>query len=111
VSDYKDRYFNQYSPLGKDAKALLVAWENSSKETVDLWSMMNGWVFDGFHETYSRMHIHFDHIDKESQTYLLGKEIVNIGLNKGIFEKQNDGSVIFDFNKIKELKSDRKKDC
>lgn len=72
---------------------MLLKWENGDKEVVDLWKKMNGWVYEGFDETYLRLGISFDRIYYESQTYLLGKALVNEGLKKGIFEKHEDGSV------------------
>ena len=79
--------------LLKDAKDLLVKWEGNDPEVRDLWATMNNWVYDGFEKTYARMGIDFDRIYYESNTYLLGKELVNEGLDKGIFFQKEDGSV------------------
>eukprot|EP01090_Pellita_catalonica_P001768 TRINITY_DN11506_c0_g1_i1.p1 TRINITY_DN11506_c0_g1~~TRINITY_DN11506_c0_g1_i1.p1 ORF type:complete len:766 (-),score=139.77 TRINITY_DN11506_c0_g1_i1:21-2075(-) len=109
VSTYKDKYFNNQSELGRAAKDMLVKWENEDTHVRELWLKMNSWVFAGFSQTYKSMGIEFDHIDKESQTYLLGKGIVDKGLSQGLFEKCEDGSVVMDLKKVPELKTDRQK--
>lgn len=80
----------------KDAQQMLQKWESGDAETVALWKKMNGWVYDGFDKTYETMGISFDKIYKESETYLLGKGIVDEGLEKEIFFKKEDGSVWVD---------------
>ena len=75
------------------AHEMLVKWEQGDKEVRDLWEMMNGWVFEGFAATYKALGITFDKVDRESDTYLLGKELVRKGLETGVFEKEADGSV------------------
>ena len=72
---------------------MLVQWEQNDPHVRELWSMMNGWVFKGFDETYKALGISFDKVDHESDTYLLGKELVQEGLRNGVFEKEPDGSV------------------
>jgi arginyl-tRNA synthetase len=72
---------------------MLVKWEEGDPEVRALWTMMNGWVFAGFDETYKALGISFDKVDHESDTYLLGKELVQEGLRKGVFETEPDGSV------------------
>ena len=72
---------------------MLVKWEQGDKEVRELWAMMNGWVFEGFEETYKALGISFDKVYYESQTYLLGKELVQKGLDMGVFEREPDGSV------------------
>ena len=72
---------------------MLVKWEQGNKEVRELWAMMNGWVFEGFEETYKALGISFDKVYYESQTYLLGKELVQKGLDMGVFEREPDGSV------------------
>lgn len=79
-----------------EAQQMLQKWENGDKETVALWEKMNGWVYEGFDETYKTMGISFDTMYKESNTYLLGKELVEEGLEKGIFFKKENGSVWVD---------------
>ena len=76
-----------------DVHEMLVKWEAGDKEVRELWSMMNGWVFAGFEETYKSLGISFDKVYYESQTYLLGKELVQMGLDKGVFVRDPDGSV------------------
>lgn len=84
------------APLMQEAQAMLRRWEQGDKETVDLWTMMNEWVYAGFEQTYRKIGTHFDKIYYESQTYLLGKEIVDEGLEKGVFYRKDDGSVWID---------------
>ena len=72
---------------------MLVKWEQGDKEVRELWAMMNGWVFEGFEQTYKALGISFDKVYYESQTYLLGKELVQKGLDMGVFEREADGSV------------------
>ena len=72
---------------------MLVKWEQGDKEVRELWAMMNGWVFEGFEQTYKALGITFDKVYYESQTYLLGKELVQKGLDMGVFEREPDGSV------------------
>lgn len=81
------------APILKEAQAMLLKWEQGDKEVVDLWKTMNGWVYDGFAQTYKRLGIEFDRTYYESQTYLLGKSLVQQGLEKGIFETHEDNSV------------------
>lgn len=81
------------APVLKEAQAMLVKWENGDRQVRDLWQMMNGWVYAGFDQTYRRLGITFDKTYYESQTYLSGKSIVKEGLEKGVFEKHEDGSV------------------
>ena len=81
------------APLLKAAQKMLQDWENGVDEVVALWEKMNGWVYDGFDATYKRMGVSFDKIYHESETYLLGKSIVEEGLEKGIFYKKDNGSV------------------
>ena len=72
---------------------MLVKWEQGDPQVRELWTMMNGWVFEGFDQTYKALGITFDKVYYESQTYLLGKELVQKGLDMGVFEKEPDGSV------------------
>ena len=72
---------------------MLVDWEAGDPHVRQLWSMMNGWVYKGFDETYAALGITFDQVDHESETYLLGKELVQKGLQTGVFVKDPDGSV------------------
>ena len=81
------------APSLKEAHEMLVKWEQEDPHVRQLWSMMNGWVYKGFDETYAALGITFDQVDHESETYLLGKELVQKGLEMGVFEKEADGSV------------------
>ena len=99
------------SLLTRETLELLNQWEAGDKGVRELWHAMNQWVYEGFEQTYHRLGITFDKIYYESDTYLLGKELVNEGLEKGIFFKKEDGSVWVDLsaNKMDEkllLRSD-----
>ncbi|MBO4466647.1 MAG: arginine--tRNA ligase [Bacteroidales bacterium] len=76
-----------------DVHKMLVKWEEGDPQVRQLWSMMNGWVFDGFNQTYSALGISFDKVDYEHDTYLLGKELVQKGLDMGVLVRDPDGSV------------------
>ena len=84
------------APSILEAQEMLRKWEAGDEEVVSLWKTMNQWVYDGFEETYKSVGIDFDSYYYESNTYLLGKEVVQFGLEKGIFEKDPDGSVWID---------------
>ncbi|WP_339833762.1 arginine--tRNA ligase [uncultured Flavobacterium sp.] len=79
-----------------EAQQMLLKWEAGDEEVVTLWKTMNQWVYDGFEQTYKNLGVNFDSYYYESNTYLLGKEVVQFGLEKGIFEKDPDGSVWID---------------
>ena len=81
------------APCLKEAHEMLQKWEAGDKEVRDLWVRMNGWVLKGFDESYKALGITFDKVYYESQTYLLGKELVQKGLDMGVFVKDPDGSV------------------
>jgi len=84
------------APSILEAQEMLRKWEAGDDEVIKLWKTMNQWVYDGFEETYKSVGIDFDSYYYESNTYLLGKEVVQFGLEKGIFEKDADGSVWID---------------
>ena len=84
------------APIILEAQEMLRKWEAGDAEVVALWKKMNQWVYDGFAETYTNLGVDFDSYYYESNTYLLGKEVVQFGLEKGIFEKDPDGSVWID---------------
>jgi len=84
------------APLILEAREMLRKWEAGDQEVRELWAKMNGWVYAGFDQTYERLDIHFDKTYYESQTYLLGKSLVQEGLDKGAFYKHEDGSVRVD---------------
>ncbi len=84
------------APLMKDAQQMLVDWEAGKPDVIVLWRMMNSWVYAGFDITYKRIGSDFDKIYYESQTYLLGKDLVEMGLKKNVFFRKEDGSVWID---------------
>lgn len=84
------------APLMQEAQAMLRKWEQGDAETVALWSQMNSWVYAGFAETYKNIGISFDKTYYESDTYLLGKDVVEEGLAKGVFYQKDDKSVWID---------------
>ena len=81
------------APLMVEAQQMLKRWEEGDPEIRDLWTKMNGWVYAGFDETYRKMGVGFDKIYYESNTYLLGKELVQKGLDMGVLFRKDDGSV------------------
>lgn len=98
---YKDLYFNDYSELGKQAAEMLRNWEAGEKETMATWAQMNQWVYSGFDHTYKLLGVDFDKLYYESETYLLGKDIVQEGMEKSVFYKEDDGSVWIDLTDVK----------
>jgi arginyl-tRNA synthetase len=84
------------APSILEAQEMLRNWEQGDEETVRLWKMMNGWVYAGFDTTYRALGVHFDSLYYESDTYLLGKDVIAHGLNTGVFYKKEDGSVWID---------------
>lgn len=98
---YKDLYFNAYSELGKQAAEMLRNWEAGEEKTIATWSQMNQWVYAGFDHTYQLLGVHFDKLYYESETYLLGKDIVQAGIEKSVFYKEADGSVWIDLTDVK----------
>jgi arginyl-tRNA synthetase len=84
------------APMILEAQEMLRRWEAKDPETYALWETMNGWVYDGFEKTYKRLGVDFDRMYYESQTYLLGKSLVEEGLEKGVFYRRPDGSVWID---------------
>jgi arginyl-tRNA synthetase len=81
------------APIMQEAQAMLVAWEQGDPAVIELWEMMNAWVFGGFEKSYAQMGVSFDKIYRESNTYLLGKKIVDEGLASGTFFRKEDQSV------------------
>ncbi len=88
----------QQAPILEEAKQMLVKWESEDPEALQLWKQMNGWVYDGFAATYQRMGVDFDKLYYESDTYILGRDIVLKGLEEGLFFKKEDGSVWVDLS-------------
>ena len=89
------------APIMLQTQAMLLKWEASDKETIDLWKTMNGWVYDGFADSYKKLGVDFDKMYYESNTYLLGKEVVQEGLEKNVFYKKENGSVAIDLTEDK----------
>ncbi len=81
------------APLMKEAQEMLQKWEEGHPETIEIWKTMNSWVYEGFDATYSRLGVFFDKVYHESDTYLLGKKLVEEGLEQGVFARRDDGSV------------------
>jgi arginyl-tRNA synthetase len=84
------------APIIVEAHQMLLDWEVGNPEVIALWKTMNQWVYDGFDVTYKKLGVDFDSYYYESNTYLLGKDVVQSGLEKGVFEKDSDGSVWID---------------
>lgn len=98
--EHKETYFNQTSELGLAAKEMLRKWEEEDEEVRTLWQQMNQWVYDGFNETYARLGIQFDWVDYENETYILGKDVVHDGIEKGFFHKREDQATVCDLTQI-----------
>jgi len=81
------------APIFLEAQNMLVKWEDGDEETIDLWKKMNNWVYNGFEQTYSRLNVSFDKNYYESNTFLLGKNIIDYGLKNNIFYQKDDKSV------------------
>ena len=90
--------FLAQSPLMQEAQMVLKKWEDNDKEVRALWQTMNHWVYQGFEETYTNLGIHFDKVYYESETYLLGKDLVTAGLKKDVFYKKEDNSIWIDLS-------------
>lgn len=91
-----EKLASREAPIFKAAQELLRRWEAGDAEVVALWRQMNTWVYAGFEETYANLGVDFDSLYYESETYLLGKEVVSEGLEKGVFYRKDDGSVWID---------------
>ncbi|MBV6441418.1 MAG: arginine--tRNA ligase [Haliscomenobacteraceae bacterium CHB4] len=94
--EFKNKWFNEHSALGAEVREMLLKWEAHEPATMALWNKMNNWVYEGFEQTYKDLGVSFDRLYHESDTYLLGKDIVEEGLAKGVFFKKDDGSVWVD---------------
>ncbi|MDR7208902.1 arginine--tRNA ligase [Flavobacterium piscis] len=84
------------APIIVEAQEMLKKWEAGDEKVIELWKKMNQWVYDGFATTYTNLGVNFDKYYYESNTYLLGKDVVQVGLDRGVFEKDPDGSVWID---------------
>lgn len=81
------------APVMKEAQKMLLDWENGDEKVRALWAEMNSWVYKGFNETYKRLGVDFDQVQYESNTYILGKDLIQEGLDKGVLYQKEDGSV------------------
>lgn len=81
------------APVMKEAQKMLLDWENGDETVRTLWAEMNSWVYKGFNETYKRLGVDFDQVQYESNTYILGKDLIQAGLDKGVLYQKEDGSV------------------
>jgi len=81
------------APSMKEAQQMLLDWENGDEKVRNLWAEMNSWVYDGFNQTYNRLGVNFDQVQYESNTYILGKDLIQEGLDKGVLYQKEDGSV------------------
>ncbi len=90
---YKNTYFNSASDLGKEARKMLLAWEDNDTATRGLWKQMNEWVYAGFGHTYDALGVSFDKLYFESDTYILGKDHIEKGLKDGVFYQKEDNSI------------------
>ena len=96
----KDAFFNEGSEWGAAARKMLQDWEAGDPDVRSLWEMMNSWCHEGFARTYERMGVGFDIVNKESETYSLGKAIVEKGLQNGVFTRADNGAAVFDQARI-----------
>lgn len=96
AEDKTEEEAKKQAPLILEAQQMLLKWEQGDEEVIALWKTMNSWVYAGFDETYKKLGVGFDKYYYESNTYLLGKDIVEEGLQKGVFFRKEDGSVWID---------------
>jgi arginyl-tRNA synthetase len=101
LADAKEEELFPQTELGDATHAMLRAWEDDDPEVRDLWEKLNGWVLDGFNVTYARAGTEFDRVYFESDTYILGRDIVDDGLKRGVFTRREDGAVEIDLEAIK----------
>ena len=101
ISELKEKGLDEetakkQAPIIQEAQKMLLDWEQNKPEVRELWEKMNSWVYAGFNETYKRLGVDFDQVQYESNTYILGKDIIEEGLAKGVFFKKEDNSVWID---------------
>ena len=89
-------YAEKHAPLIQEAQKLLFSWEANDAATMELWRRMNNWVYSGFESTYNMLGVNFDKVYYESNTYLLGKNIIQEGLAKGVLKSRADNSIFID---------------
>jgi len=100
ASGMDQKVAEKQAPIMLEAQEMLRKWEEGDPEVKELWKTMNGWVYEGFDVTYKSLGVYFDKLYYESQTYLLGKDIVNEGLKKGVFFRKEDGSIWIDLTDV-----------
>ena len=88
------------APIIVEAQEMLMDWEKGDEKVRNLWEMMNSWVYEGFNQTYKRLGVDFDQMQYESKTYLLGKDLIQEGLNKGVFYQKEDTSIWCDLSDV-----------
>lgn len=96
VLDELKMLINNQTPIMLEVQEMLRKWEKGDAEVVNLWKTMNGWVYEGFEKTYKKLGVSFDRFYYESNTYVLGKNIVEVGLTRGVLFKKEDNSVWID---------------
>jgi len=97
---YKNKYFNEHSKIGIETKEMLLKWEAGDEDTISLWKKLNDWVYEGFGVTYKNLGVEFDINYYESDTYKLGKAVVDEFLSQGLFFKEEDGSIWIDLEDV-----------
>lgn len=90
---FEEEVAKKQAPSIKEAQQMLLDWEKGHDKVRNLWNEMNSWVYAGFNDTYKRLGVDFDQVQYESKTYLLGKDLIQEGLNSGVFYRKDDGSV------------------
>lgn len=105
ISDLKENGISEeeakkQAPIIVEAQEMLMNWEKGDEKVRNLWEMMNSWVYEGFNQTYKRLGVDFDQMQYESKTYLLGKDLIQEGLNKGVFYQKEDTSIWCDLSDV-----------
>lgn len=95
---YEEEVAKKQAPIILEAQKMLLDWEKGDETVKNLWSEMNSWVYAGFDQTYKRLGVDFDQVQYESNTYLLGKDLIQEGLSNGVLYKKEDGSVWCDLS-------------
>lgn len=93
ASDIAEEKASQDAEIMQEAREMLQQWEADEPKVKALWATMNSWVYEGFESTYARLGVNFDKLYFESDTYLVGRDVVKDGVSKGVFEQQSDGSI------------------
>ena len=95
---YEEEVAKKQAPIILEAQKMLLDWEKGDETVKNLWAEMNSWVYAGFDQTYKRLGVDFDQVQYESNTYLLGKDLIQEGLSNGVLYKKEDGSVWCDLS-------------